>query len=165
MTPESFLKEYLPFAKQTEAKTGIAALAILAQAALESGWGKRAPGFMLFGVKASKDTPINKKQLLTTTEYLSSPNVKFPEVLSIEPQPGGKYRYRVKDWFRKYDNPEECFTDHANFFLKNSRYKEALKVASDPRKFVEEIARAGYATAPDYAKILKSIIDKLEKYV
>ena len=166
MTPKEFIKQYKPFALETERKTGISHLFILSQAALESGWGKSVPGNMFFGVKAGKDTPDNKKQLLTTTEILSGPNLKhlFPLVISVKMLPSGKYKYTVKDWFRKYDTPEECFTDHAQFFFKNKRYAKALLVRSDPYKFAEEIAKAGYATAIDYESSLKKLIKMIESY-
>lgn len=166
MTPNEFIKQYKIYALQTERKTGISHLFTLAQAALESGWGKNVPGNMFFGVKAGKDTPSEKKQLLTTTEILSSPNLKhlFPLVISVKMLPNGKYKYTIKDWFRKYDTPEECFTDHSQFFFKNKRYAKALLVRSDPYKFAEEVAKAGYATAPDYANSLKKIIKMLESY-
>lgn len=161
----NFIKTYKPFALETERKTGISHLFILAQAALESGWGESAPGNMFFGVKAKKDTPINKKQLLRTTEVLGTPNEKsrFPEVISITKRTDGKYKYEVKDWFMKYATPEECFTDHANFFFRNKRYTKALLVKSDPYKFAEEVAKAGYATAPNYAESLKALIREIEK--
>lgn len=166
MTPKEFIKQYKPFALETERKTGISHLFTLAQAALESGWGKNVPGNMFFGVKAGNDTPPEKKQLLTTTETLSSPNLKhlFPLVISVKMLPNGKYKYTIKDWFRKYDTPEECFTDHSQFFFKNKRYAKALLVKADPYKFAEEVAKAGYATAPDYANSLKKIIKMLESY-
>ena len=166
MTQKEFIKQYKPFALETERKTGISHLFILAQAALESGWGKSVPGNMFFGVKAGKDTPADKKQLLTTTEILSSPNLKhlFPLVISVKMLSSGKYKYTVKDWFRKYDTPEECFTDHAQFFFKNKRYTKALLVRSDPYKFAEEVAKAGYATATNYADSLKKVIKTIESY-
>lgn len=166
MTPKEFINQYKPFALETERKTGISHLFILAQAALETGWAKSVPGNMFFGVKAGKDTPANKKQLLTTTEILSSPNLKhlFPLVISVKMLSSGKYKYTVKDWFRKYETPEECFTDHAQFFFKNKRYAKALLVKADPYKFAEEVAKAGYATAPDYENSLKKIIKMLESY-
>lgn len=166
MTPNEFIKQYKPFAIETERKTGISHIFILAQAALETGWAKSVPGNMFFGVKAGKDTPANKKQLLTTTEIFNSPNLKhlFPQVLSVKMLTNGKYKYIVKDWFRKYDTPEECFTDHAEFFFKNKRYAKALEVKADPYKFAEEVAKAGYATAPDYANSLKKIIKMIESY-
>jgi flagellar protein FlgJ len=150
-----------------QTKAGINHLFILAQAALESGWGERAPGNMFFGVKASKNTPANKKQLLITSEVFSDSKqgYRFPEVLSITRRSDGKYLYKVKDWFRKYDTPEESFSDHADFFFANKRYSEALKVKDDPYKFADAIAKAGYATATNYAGTLKAVIRTIEKNV
>jgi flagellar protein FlgJ len=163
MTPESFVSTYYPFAKQTEAKTGMSAIALLAQAALESDWGRKSVGNMMFGIKAGKNTPENKKQLIVTTEYLSTPNAKFPEVLSVLKHPNGKYKYVVKDWFMKYDSPEESFTDHARFIEENQRYAKALLVKDNPDLFVMELAKAGYATAPNYGVILQDMIKSVKK--
>ena len=167
MTAKDFIKQYKPFALETERKTGISYLFTLAQAALETGWAKSVPGNMFFGVKATADTPENKRQLLLTTEVLSSPTPPkeglFVEVISVKRLSGGKWLYRVKDWFRKYDSPEECFTDHTQFFFKNKRYAKALEVKADPYKFAEEVAKAGYATAPDYAEQLKAVIRTIER--
>ena len=153
MKPKEFVSAFLQFAKETERKTGISAIAILAQAALESGWGKAAPGNMFFGVKDT-DGINGNEQLLMTTEYSRRSDLKFPEIISVTPvlKNGQKYfKYIVKDYFRKYDTPEQCFTDHTTFFFKNPRYTTALEVRSDPYQFIDEIAKAGYATAPDYA--------------
>lgn len=164
MTPKEFIKQYKPFALETERKTGISHLFTLAQAALESGWGERTFGNMLFGIKARPETPADKKQLLRTTEVLSSANALFPKIFSIKKRADGKYTYSVLDWFRKYETQEECFTDHAQFFFKNKRYAKALLVRSDPYKFAEEVAKAGYATAPNYADSLKKLIKTIESY-
>ena len=168
MSPKEFIKQYKPFALETDRKTGISHLFILAQAALETGWGERGVGNNFFGIKVPKNlvssTPNEKKQLLRTNEVLSSANAVFPKIFSIKKRADFKYTYVVLDWFRKYDTPEECFTDHANFFFRNKRYANALLVRSDPYKFAEEVAKAGYATAPDYASSLKKIIKMLESY-
>lgn len=165
MNPKDFVTSYLPFAKETEEKTGISAIAILAQAALESGWGKAAPGNMFFGVKDTDDINGNE-QLLTTTEYSQRSDLKFPEIISVTPmvKNGQKYfKYIVKDYFRQYETPEQAFTDHATFFLNNARYESALAVRSDPYQFIDEISVAGYATSPDYATLLKSVAKSVEK--
>jgi flagellar protein FlgJ len=158
MKPKDFVTKYLPYAKMTEAKTGIHSIAILTQAALESGWGEKAPGNMFFGVKDT-DGINGNEQLLTTTEYSTKETLKVPQIISktlIDPVKK-LYKYVVKDYFRKYNTPEESFTDHANFFLKNSRYKAALAVKHDYNKFFEEIHKAGYATGPNYADTLKAV--------
>ena len=168
MTPKEFIKQYKPFALETERKTGISHLFILAQAALETGWGERGVGNNFFGIKVPKNlvssTPNEKKQLLFTTEVLNSPTPnpqQFPKIISISKRTDGKWLYCVQDWFRKYDTPEECFTDHAELFFRNKRYAKALLVKSDPYKFAEEVAKAGYATATNYADSLKNIITKI----
>lgn len=163
MTPKEFVKKYKPFALETERKTGISHLFILAQSALETGWAKSIPDNNMFGVKAKAGTPPEKRQLVVTKEVLSSPNVTFPEIIRITKRADGKYQYEVKDWFRKYDSPEESFTDHANLFMNNKRYAKALLVRSDPYKFAEEVAKAGYATEPTYAERLKGVIKTIEK--
>lgn len=84
-------------------------------------------------------------------------------MISIKKLESGKYEYIVRDWFRKYDSPEDSFTDHAKFFFENKRYKDALHVKDDPYKFAEAIARAGYATDPNYAASLKATIKTIEK--
>ena len=104
----TFKEKYLPYALESERKTGISAVFILAQAALETGWGKYAPGNMFFGVKATKTTPPEKKQLLRTKEVLACPTPTkeglFPEIISITKRADGKYLYIVRDWFKKYES-------------------------------------------------------------
>lgn len=167
MKTSEFVKAYYPFAKQTETKTGMSAVAILAQAALESGWGKVAPGNMLFGVK-DNDGVNGNEQLLVTTEYSRRMDLKFPEIISVKPviRNGVKmFKYTIRDYFRKYNSPEESFTDHARFLIINPRYAAALKVKHDPVAFVKAIAKAGYATDPNYAKTLVSIIGMIQKEI
>lgn len=165
MTPKDFVRTFLPEAQKAQIDTGISALAILAQAALESGWGKAAPGNMFFGMKDT-DGVNGNEQLLTTTEYSRRNDLKFPVILSITPviRKGQKwFKYKVQDHFRKYNTPAECFTDHGRFFLQNPRYKNALKVKGDANAFIDEIAKAGYATDPNYVTLLKSIVKTIEK--
>jgi len=162
MTPEEFVKTYLPEANKVEKETGFNHLITLTQGALESGWGKKALGNNFFGIKWSEGNKQDK-QLITTTEYHSKDSVKYPEVISVVRQPNGTFKYTVKDWFRKYKTPAEGFEDHITFFLKNPRYSKALLVKNNPSKFFEEIAKAGYATAPDYADQLKSVMNSVIK--
>lgn len=162
MTPNEFVNKYKPFALQTEAKTGISHVFILAQAALESGWGERAPGNMFFGVKDT-DGINGNEQLITTTEYMRTPNAKFPVVLKVVKWANGIWKYTVKDWFRKFNTPEESFTKHAEFFLNNKRYAKALQYKSDPKAFAREISNAGYATDPSYYSTLCNVIDSVKR--
>lgn len=164
MTPIEFCKKYYKEAKKSEQTTKVPALFTLAQAALETGWGAHAPGNMFFGIKDT-DGINGNEQLITTTEYLKNPDAKFPEIISKVFDPIKKlYKYTVKTYFRKYSSPEESFTDHGKFFIKNTRYASAFTVCKDnPYCWAEEVAKAGYATGPNYASNLKLIILKIDK--
>jgi flagellum-specific peptidoglycan hydrolase FlgJ len=167
MKPELFVNKYLSHARKVEEKTGLSAIATLTQAAVESAWGGVAPGNMFFGVKDT-DGINDNEQLITTTEYSSRSNLKFPVILSKTPviRNGRKmFKYKVKDYFRKYNTPEECFNDHAQFFFKNRRYAKALEVRHDYNRFFEEIAKAGYATDPNYANTLKAVSKSIIKFI
>lgn len=167
MTKQDYVNYLYPYALASQKLTGISAIALLAQGALESAWFSVAPGNMIFGVKDT-DGVNGNEQLLTTTEYSKSANAKFPNIISVTPvvRNGQKwYKYKIKDYFRKYETPKDSFVDHANFFLKNKRYSKALTVKDDPYKFIDEIAKAGYATDPNYANSLKSIAQSIEKLI
>lgn len=168
MTKQDYIKKFYPEALKSQQKTGFSAIAILAQAAVESGWGEVCPGNMLFGVKDT-DGINGNEQLLVTTEYSRSATAKFPNIIGM-PVPvmrkGQKwFKYKIKDYFRKFDTLEECFTHHTAFFLKNKRYAEAVKVRHDPYLFIDAIAKAGYATDPTYATLLKGIAKNLEQLI
>jgi flagellar protein FlgJ len=161
MKVTDFVKTYYPFALKMEKEYHVPALVAMAQSALETGWGRSAPGNMMFGMKVGKWK--GAKQLLLTTEYHKEPDVKYPEVISVV-KINGKYKYRVKDWFRAYPTPYESFEDYAILLRNSSRYLKAFDYI-DPYKFAEEIAKAGYATAPDYYKRIKSVIDLIKRYI
>lgn len=149
LTPQEFYKTYAPYALKVQEKTGLNYLAILTQAALESGWGGQIIGTgNLFGVKDT-DGVNGNEVLVTTQEVLNTPNYKFPVIVSIVKY-GTKWVYTIRDYFRKYDTIEEGFIDHANFFVKNSNYKKAWEYRAEPETFLRLVADAGYATDPLY---------------
>lgn len=121
-----FVEKYGRYAYENEKRTGVPALVTLAQAAIESGWGKSAPGNMFFGVKADSSW-TGARQYLWTTEFIN-----------------GAYQ-KVQAWFRAYPSPLESFMDHGDFLRRNSRYKPAFQT-NDPYAFAKAVANAGYAT-------------------
>jgi flagellar protein FlgJ len=125
-------------AQDCQRKTGIPASITLAQAALESSWGARALGNNLFGIKADKSWS-GPTVSFKTTEHLSGRNVK------------------LIDRFRAYDSWLASMVDHAQFLLKNPRYAACFKETTGAG-WARELQAAGYATDPDYAKKLQSII-------
>jgi|GEM_PF-3337585 flagellum-specific peptidoglycan hydrolase FlgJ len=169
-SPTDFVNTYYPFAVQSEADTGVPALFTIAQAGLESGWGKSAPGFNFFGAKAGSSWKGATQMELTWECGSTGDPVKdgiTDTVIKIFP-PGdangnascntkGQYSYRVNALFRKYSSASDSFADHGAFLKNSTRYAAAFNTDT-PEDFASAIADARYATAPDYkAIILKAI--------
>lgn len=157
-----FVARYAPAAQRSQQANGVPALVTLGQAALESGWGAHAPRFNFFGIKARPTDPEGARQLLRTREVCATRTCKFPEIISITPRSDGRFNYVVRDWFRAYPDADTAFNAHGQFLVKNRRYAKAFAVAHDPHAFATEVARAGYATDPSYAKTLTSVMKKIE---
>ena len=155
MTPDQFIKQFKSLAFQMEKESGIFAEAILAQAALETGWGTRVKGNNYFGIKG-------KKQLIRTKEILDNPNVKFPEIISITKLDSGKYEYDIRTWFDSYNNPIDSFRAYVSFIKDNPRYSKALQQKT-PEDYLREIARAGYATGTNYEETLLNVLKSVQK--
>lgn len=149
ITPTEFIRKYWLEAKDSQRITTIPALVTLAQGGLESAWGNKAPRYNFFGIKASSGW-TGEIQILPTHEYIN-----------------GVWTTTTAK-FRAYNSAREGFVDHGRFFIDNSRYKNALKYVSDPIEFTKQIAAAGYATDPDYAKkvidVMKIVVQVLQRY-
>ncbi|ELV2834272.1 flagellar assembly peptidoglycan hydrolase FlgJ [Enterobacter cloacae] len=122
---------------------------ILAQAALESGWGKREipaadgrPSHNLFGIKATGDWR-GKTTEITTTEYING------------------VKQKVKAAFRVYDSYEHALADYAKLLTNNPRYRGVVQSGS-PEQGARALQAGGYATDPAYAKKLITIIQKVK---
>lgn len=141
----NFIDNLLPHAKITSETTGIPPHFMLAQAALESGWGKHeirradnSPSYNLFGIKAGaswKGDTVEK----VTTEYVNG-----------APQ-------KVIEKFRAYNSYAEGFNDYARLLSDNPRYAKVLN-STDATSFAHGLQRAGYATDPRYAEKLIRIL-------
>ncbi|MCB0374830.1 MAG: glucosaminidase domain-containing protein [Sinomicrobium sp.] len=167
MRKEDFVRKYYKHAVKAERKTGVPALFALAQSALESGWGSRTPGNMLFGMKKGSGKDYGgwdgQTQLITTTEYSGKPDRYFPHIVPGYPVQSapGKWKYKVKDHFRAYRSPFHAFMDWAGLLSGASRYRLAMQNRSDPYRFADQVAKAGYATAPSYADKVKRVMDEI----
>jgi len=147
-SPDKFIQSLYPYAKNVEQETGIDARLMLAQSALETGWGKHqimkedgSPSFNLFGIKAQQGWAGDSAEI-TTTEYRGG--------LAMKEQAS----------FRSYQSYGESFKDYADFLKGNERYKTALEQTSDPKEFALALQNSGYATDPNYANKINSIMDR-----
>jgi len=162
MQPQDFITKFYPFAVEVEKETKIPAIAIMAQAAHETGWGKAAIGNNLFGIKFRKGDPGYKEIL--TTEYSSRPDMfKGQNVKSVVyDKKTNKYKYKVLQYFADYPTPKDGFLAHARLLL-NNRYKGALRWKHSPKRYLIAVWRAGYATDPNYAKKICAVVDSVIK--
>ena len=166
MTKEDFVRKLYPVAKELGE---ISPIFTVAQAALESGWGKSAIGNNLFGITTGSSW-TGKKKLVLTTEYFSTAGVKFkdPEkIVGITKISAGKYKYRVYRFFRDYDSLGDCLIDHQEI-LKRPQFKDAWPYRKDPIEYTKHIVDGvggKYATDPGYVKTMTSLIGSIEKEV
>ncbi|MGL4932549.1 MAG: flagellar assembly peptidoglycan hydrolase FlgJ [Aeromonas sp.] len=153
-TPHAFVNHLMPLAKQAAQKLGLSPAVLVAQAALESGWGKRmikdgagAMSHNLFGIKADPRWQ-GPKAVVSTLEYDAG-------VAS-----------RQKAAFRSYESFEESFNDYVDFLTSGTRYKGALAKVDSPDRYFEALQQAGYATDPQYASKLKQVLrsDAITQY-
>lgn len=138
MLPQEFINMILPAAQACHRAHGIPASFTLAQAALESGWGARALGCNLFGVKADK------------AWRGATRDVNTHEVIN------GKLVAMVCK-FRAYPDWNASIDDRASFFRNNPRYRKCFSETTG-EGWARAVAAAGYATDPDYASKLVSTI-------
>lgn len=150
-SPEEFVATMMPMAEQAAKTLGVDPRYLVAQAALETGWGKSiirggegGSSHNLFGIKAHGWGGASTK--VTTSEFVQGIKVK------------------EKADFRSYDSFEQSFNDYVSFLQSNGRYSQALQSTANPERFVGELQRAGYATDPNYAKKISQIAQKLHTY-
>jgi flagellum-specific peptidoglycan hydrolase FlgJ len=145
MTKEEFIEFVGEIARRAKAATGVPASVTVAQAILETGWGKHTIGEAknLFGIKGRGPAGSMRAP---TREYIN-----------------GKWVI-VDAEFAQYDSFEQSINEHARFFLCNRRYARALKFKENPDTFAREIHKAGYATAPSYAEKLITLMRQYDLY-
>ncbi len=145
-TPEEFVASVWPAACDAANKLGVDPKVLVAQAAVESGWGRSVAhrndgtsSHNLFGIKADGRWS-GARTIVSTLEYEDGVAV------------------RRQDPFRSYDSFSDSFADYAHFLQSNPRYQTALDQAKSPEAFLQGLQRAGYATDPAYAKKVASVL-------
>jgi len=134
-----FVTRLRPLAQRAAKKLGIDPKALLAQAALESGWGKAvikhkdgSSSYNLFNIKADKSWQ-GRQTRITTLEFEQGITKK------------------VNAGFRAYNSYEESFNDYVDFIQNNPRYADALKNTAHTEHYMHKLQQAGYASDPNYA--------------
>jgi flagellar protein FlgJ len=142
-----FVQQHQTAAKQAEATSGIPASFMIAQAAHETGWGRKeirhtdgTPAHNLFGIKAGSNWNGPTADVVTT-EYVN-----------------GQPRKMVQK-FRAYSSYAESFADYANLMKSSPRYAQVVKSGDNAHGFAQGLQRAGYATDPAYAEKLGKVIN------
>jgi flagellar protein FlgJ len=143
---EEFVREIWPLAVKAGRQLGVEPRAIVAQAALETGWGSRlirddagVSGNNLFGIKADARWD-GERVSVATLEY-----------------EGGLPKPQRAN-FRAYPDLAAGFDDYVRFLSENPRYREALRAGADAGAYADRLQSSGYATDPRYAEKIRSII-------
>jgi flagellar protein FlgJ len=146
-TPEEFVERLLPAVQRVARELHLNPQALLAQAALETGWGQRMPrnadgssSHNLFGIKAGEEWRGARAAADT-----------------VEVQNGVASTRRTA--FRSYASLEESVNDFAKLLASSPRYREALGAGNDAKSYIASIGKSGYATDPDYANKLNQILN------
>ena len=143
-SPQAFVDAVRPHAEKAAAELGIPARALIAQAALETGWGQHiarggngSSGMNLFGIKAQSGY-AGSSATQQTSEF----------------ENGSWTRQQAS--FRTYDSIASSFDDYVGFLKNNPRYADALR-AGNVHDFAKGLQKAGYATDPHYAQKLMKV--------
>jgi flagellar protein FlgJ len=151
-TIQGFVDKLRPYAEAVAQKLGVPAHYLIAQAGLETGWGKSlprgadgAPSMNLFGIKATAAWKGGVTQT-ATTEYVGGQATK-----TVEP-------------FRAYGSYSDSFQDFAKLLQNSRRYASALANTHDAGKYAASLQQAGYATDPRYAEKLTRAIQTVARY-
>ncbi|MCW8955998.1 MAG: flagellar assembly peptidoglycan hydrolase FlgJ, partial [Gammaproteobacteria bacterium] len=143
--PEDFIDDLWPHAVKAGEELGVSPDVLIAQSALETGWGRYTRSFdngqssyNMFGIKADQRWQGNTIRV-STLEY----------------KDGAMQREQAQ--FRAYSSVAEAFNDYVDFIQSHPRYEKALESNTDAQAYARELQQAGYATDPDYARKIEQI--------
>lgn len=147
----AFLEAIRPAAEQAAKELGVSPRSLMAQAALETGWGRSMPrhhsgesGFNVFGIKAGRSWQ---------GEVIKADTEEFVQGRST----------RQIEAFRAYDSIEQSFADHTRLVSTSRRYQAALNTGEDTAAFAQALQQGGYATDPRYADKLVAVAQTVDR--
>jgi len=146
-TPAEFVDQVMPAIRRAATALGLNPLGLLAQAALETGWGQRmarnadgSPSLNMFGVKPATGGPARGR-----------PRIRWSSATA--------WRRSGARLFRAYGSIEESVSDFANVLKKSPRYRMRSSAGGDVHAYIDRIGKSGYATDPEYATKVKSNLE------
>lgn len=146
-TPADFVATLLPLAQRLAPQIGVDPKVLVAQAALETGWGRH----------ITQDSSGRNSRNLFNIKADSAWQGERVGVSTLEYRGGVAVRESAA--FRAYGSFEHSVEDYVSFLQQNPRYRQALEQAADPQAYLQELQAAGYATDPAYAQKIGRIFD------
>ena len=144
--PEQYINDIFPHVEQAANIIGISAEALIAQSALETGWGKHSmrfpdgkSAFNLFGIKAGSNW---------NGPTLTKPTIEFQN---------GVMQTEIAH-FRAYESIPDALDDYVNFIQSSARYQNALDHQGSDTHYLKQLQQGGYATDPEYANKIINIM-------
>ncbi|MFZ2314651.1 MAG: flagellar assembly peptidoglycan hydrolase FlgJ [Gammaproteobacteria bacterium] len=143
-SPKEFVQGIWPMAKKAANLIGVDPKLLVAQAALETNWGKN------IIAHSNQQSSHNLFNIKATADW-TAPRVRKD---TLEQKDGILVKQSAE--FRSYATLLDSFKDYISFLKTNDRYADALKSTANPEAFAQGLQKAGYATDKNYAdKILK----------
>jgi peptidoglycan hydrolase FlgJ len=157
---EAFVRELAPQASIVAKELGLSLRTVLAQAALETQWGKHMPthsdgssSFNLFGIKAGGGWGGAR---------VNVPTVEYEGGIAV----------RKQAQFRSYKSTADSLADYADLIGNDPRYAQARGHGDDVMGYARALIEGGYATDPEYAgkvaaiansSLMRQALDALKK--
>ncbi len=145
-SPADFVSAIYPLARRVAGEFGLDPGVLVAQSALETGWGRHLPhnadgsnSFNLFGIKADRRWD-GQSAVVNTLEFRDG------------------VAAREKAAFRSYGSYQESLQDYVDFIRENPRYQQAVAQVGDNDAYLQQLQLAGYATDPEYARKISGIL-------
>jgi peptidoglycan hydrolase FlgJ len=146
-TPAEFVNQVMPSIQRAAAELGVDPRGLLAQAALETGWGQRmprtadgSPSLNMFGIKAGEEW---------TGSRATADTVEFSNGVASQRRTA----------FRAYGSIEESVADFAKLLKNSPRYRDVIAAGANTQAYVDHMGRSGYASDPDYSNKLNKILN------
>jgi peptidoglycan hydrolase FlgJ len=145
-SPADFVHRMMPPIRRVAAALGVDPMGILAQAALETGWGQRMPrhadgssSHNMFGIKAGDEWagPRASADSMEVANGVATPR---------------------RTTFRAYDSIEESVNDFASLLKSSPRYRDVIAAGGSAEGYIASMGKSGYATDPEYANKLNQIL-------